>query len=644
MEKFDFKYLEQDFESIRQQIKTELASGDFADYNPDAPALASFVELLTESSDILSFYLNLAAKEGHLATTQFYENILSRAGDELSYLPNGFVPPVVDINFSVVYTASGSNNDELWYSGATLRIPRYTNIKTNKGNYYYSFAEDVTLPLDVKHLDQNYNDPANDVYTGLWTFENIRLIEGIYKNYIIGNPATEPITEITIPKISGKNIAHGYIDVYVATEDEAEEVSYTQWKRVDNLKAYSSTDEVFELRLTDTLGYIVKFGDGTHGKAIATGDRAVQTFVLYSKETDGEIDAEALTNSKIINSVGTGWDEVIEFSPRHAHYLEEYVSEYNPSLNTYNPNNNDDLKKLTEKYIKRYEAGIEDLDPTWYITIEQTNHSSKAIDYETVEQIKTNAAEVFSYQGLLMTNKDVLSYIRAKWFTIFYDAYIMNNWEYMTTYASDLIEIEDIEYYRDNIRSSRDIVEQTDSCDFNNVYIVGVPHAGLKIDPRDINRVVADINDQNLKTFNNDMVVIQPIWKYLGMNIEVIKDTGVKIKSVKSDQEIIIEIHNALINYFRQDRMKLGQEILKSDIKQIIFSVGGVDSITKLNVYLKPIEDFTVTNGTEGNEIGYGVQMMPYEFPLWSQTFNNTLHKANSYIKVISNTDEYNGV
>lgn len=629
-----FKYLNQDFDSIKAQIKDVFSHGNMSEYNTDAPALDNFIELITETADTLSFYLNKGAEEAHMATTEIYENALSHAKD-LRYFPKGFTPPAVDISLTLSYTASGNNGDEQWFNGAVLEIPRYTNFRS-ADNHIYSLSTDTSLSLDTPHLsgDYSYHDIEDDVYTGMWMFQNIRLYEGYYKRTIFSNPASAPINVFTLSKPDNENIAHGFINAYVN-----EGGTMTQWFQ-GILADGAPTCRIFELRLTETLDYELTFGDGVHGMKLPVGDSIIEVFALMSSQANGQIDADNMTDRLQINTKTTGYDVPVKFTPRHSHYLSAFKSEFNGNTNKLVPA--DTYSSLSDKYIQSQLVGL-DVDPAWKFKIAQPYRASPESDYESIEHIRANAPEVFSYQGLIMTKKDMISYLRANWNDIFHDVAVMNNWEFMTTYASDIISASGRSGYLDQFRKTRDIVTQSDSCDFNNVYIIGVPKSGDRIDVRDASAIKSDITDNNLKAFNYEMVIVEPAYTYLGMLIRVVKDGGAIYQTMEQDVQICNNIHCELVKRYQKTAVFLGENITKSDVRELIYQVAGVDYISDIRIFLKRGSDFTLAYNEDGTintddlipyEVGYGETLAGYEFPVWSQAFNDTLHMKSSYIQV----------
>ena len=87
-------------------------------------------------------------------------------------------------------------------------------------------------------------------------------------------------------------IDHKNFHVYVETINPDDgEITYTEWKRVDNLvqeSQYDSTD--FELRLDENKNYTLKFGDNIHGQRLNYGDK-IHVIYLQSNTSDGAIDA-----------------------------------------------------------------------------------------------------------------------------------------------------------------------------------------------------------------------------------------------------------------------------------------------------------------------------------------------------------------
>jgi hypothetical protein len=412
-------------------------------------------------------------------------------------------------------------------------IPRYTY--TSIEGVPYSFVSDASFTKTTL-------DTIEDISSKVTKY---RLYQGKFNEY----PAYTAVgadNEIIFMSVSNNTIDHFNIDVFVKNNTTN---VWSQWTRVDNLFSYSSRDEVYEVRFNESKNYEIKFGDNINGKKLNEKD-VVSIFYLASLGASGEV------------GVSTN---------------ESYLFKYNsPNYNTILSSTIVNTSNLIEDYAYKNILVVSNAPSTEFAT------------YDTADEIRAKAPKVYKTQNRLVSKQDYYSYIVTNFSNFITDAVVVNNNEYLEEY---------IKYFYDIGLSSPQLesralfnqVNFSNSCNFNNIYIVALPRTKDKsyLMPSQKETIINSL--QPIKTITSEIVIIDPV--YIAADIAVkttstssIQDidsteiyVAVKRFSKRSNDAIRNDIRNIFLSYFKKDNLKLGDTINLYQLYSDIINIEGVD-------------------------------------------------------------------
>lgn len=448
------------------------------------------------------------------------------------------------------YKPVGFQTSLLPYTGYTpfltkglYTIPRYSYIILQ--SVIYSFNEDITFLVE--------EDFPQNTIEGL---TNKKLLhQGIYRQSPAYTAAGDSNETVTIFPFAG-TIDHFNIDVYVLEKNATDWIKYTE---VGNFYGQRPFDRVFEKRLNSDLSYEIKFGDDLRGRQLNSGDKVV-VFYLESNGTDGVIDTDVVT------------DLVGVMSYQNSDY-EEIV------LN----NSNSSVVYLGSQALSQ-------------IYINKTFGSTLPKPGETADEIRKNAPKAFKTQYRLVNKSDFDSYIRLNFSSIIKDVKIFSNWEYMSKYLKYFYEINVSPVGFNQILFNQ--VSYADSCNFNNIYICGLPrssaNSALKyLLPTQKEIILSSVNE--IKILTTEVSFLDPIYKAITFGfaenssigienrsnyvMEIVRNRGVS----RSDESIQREVAEKITQTFSSD-IKLGHTFDYKKLVSDILMIEGVSKIRTRNV------------------------------------------------------------
>jgi len=419
-------------------------------------------------------------------------------------------------------------------------IPRYSFL-TIQGT---SFAvnEDLTFAINS---------------TGLVSLTELSqqklMYQGVYQEYPLYT-ALGDVNETIIMNVPENTLIDHYnIDVYVKSIKTG---TWEQFNRTANLYLEPRQAKSFEIRLNPNKRYEIKFGNNINGYKLEANDQ-VAIYYLVSKGQSGLVGPNVLTNAaKLKRLATTQFNEIVA----------------SVTKNQYELLNNSSLSNLIFR---------------------NTYNSTNIQEVETPDQIKESAAANYKTQYRVVTDTDYETFIKTNFANFITDLKVINNQTYVDTYLKYFYEIG----LTNLSQITQPLLNQVlfaDSCNFNNVYIVGLAR-GVSQNYNYLTTAQKEIiiNALNkVKVLTTDTVFVDPVYKGLTFGV----DTGTSFDPVidepfyglnvykesfsrRNNKNIKNDVANILLNYFDQNNVKLGQTIDIQRLTQEILAVEGVQSI-----------------------------------------------------------------
>lgn len=254
-------YLSRDFAGLRQSL-LQYAQQVYPDWQPSSQGDLGMVllELWAYMGDITSYYTDRAQFENYLPTATQRESILNLAF-MLGYVPGAGAPSKGTVNLT---TDKGT---------VARTVPAGTRLRTNR-------IEALDGPL-VFETDEEAVIPANPA--GTISAVTVAVTEGQTVSFAyLGESTGLPGQVLSLPNTG---IYTETIQIFVEdsegevkiNEGTSQEVTVSEWSKVDKLFEGDGTDLIFETRLatSTTQAY---FGDGINGAVPATGLKIYATY------------------------------------------------------------------------------------------------------------------------------------------------------------------------------------------------------------------------------------------------------------------------------------------------------------------------------------------------------------------------------
>jgi hypothetical protein len=216
--------------------------------------------------------------------------------------------------------------------------------------------------------------------------------------------------------------------------------------------------------------------------------------------------------------------------------------------------------------------------------------SSKAIDFESVDEIRENAPNAHKMGNRLITADDYRTYILNKYKSRVTDIYVSNNFEYTTVFYKWLKD-----YDKLNIDIRKNNYMFADACDFNNVYLWLLPNSGNALTAADKTNIINDCN--KIKGMTCELVPCDVLRTYfvpfikhpdLPLSLENLSynwTSPCKIIIIKkannliSESQLKTQINSIFVEYFSLKNQKLGNTINIDEIEQKIYDLPSVEAI-----------------------------------------------------------------
>ena len=570
--------------SMKQLLINRLKdSGLFQNADLEASNMSGIIDILAYSYHVLLFYLNQTSSEATFTQTELYEN-MNKLVSLIGYKPNGMNTSTLNVTVS----ADGKLPKN------TYTIKRYSYVSVD--NYNYSFSNDVTFQ---KLQDNSYE------YIDSIGESNV-LYQGSFKSYPPYVALGEKFEQFTL-NISYVDTPYKFIDgnnihVYVK---RANQTNWIQWKEISSLFLSKSFTEVFEKRLNENGFYEIKFGNDVYGKALEAGDTVI-VFYLESDGNRGEIGSGVMNKNKLFDYTTPTFDVIFNSVKTRDDYM--------------NPSN------------------------LFYLDITNAYPSIPVTPAQSVTDIRNNAPALFASQNRVITSSDYQAFIDKTFSDILASSSVCSNKEYTTKYLAYFYNV-GLERPNYDTRVLLNQVSFSDTCDFNNVYIFGVPRLGaIRNETTPIELFSAQkqsiVNKlEPFKAVNQNVVIADPI--YFGfdiglqlsnedLNFDIRKETFLRIYrtnyEIISKDQIKNEAFALIKNFFSQDNNKLGGVLDFTQLSYDILSIRGVKNIETVrksnnSEYKVPKINFIYCNpfyiNVNVKVVSQNMSLEFYEFPFY---------------------------
>lgn len=431
---------------------------------------------------------------------------------------------------TLAFSCSANNT----FTKGIYTIPRYSYLMT--GNIPFSFNEDVTFSIQADNTATVLSDLANKKI----------LYQGIFRENPIYTAVGDENEVVTI-NAANLYIDHFNIHVYVYEKTQGKWIEY---KNVPNLYIEQSLSRSFEKRLNSNGLYEISFGDNINGRKLESGDR-VAVYFLQSSGPSGVIGSNV---------------------------LDTYVMPSLFSTSTFNfilP----DVNQEKFNYLA--------LNQMKQLLFSNTAGSTLPRDAENADSIRRNAPSVFKSQYRLVTTSDFESFIKTNFANFVSDVKVFSNWEYTGQYLKYFYEI------GINPGGFQQIVLNqvlyADSCNFNNVYVCGIPRVSQGSSLKYLlpaQKEIIGSTMEPLKTITAEITFLDPIFKTISFgpktnNSLLLTDTYVleivkKKINQRTNRSIQQEITTVFKNFFNPVNIKLGAIFDYAALTSKILSVDGV--------------------------------------------------------------------
>lgn len=438
---------------------------------------------------------------------------------------------------TLAFSCSASTFQQGFYT-----IPRYSYLRIN--NIPYSFNEDILFAKTQNTITEDLNELAQQKL----------LFQGLFNEYPIFT-ATGENNEMFLLDVANQTVDHFNIDVYVKSFSSG---TWKQYTKSSNLYLEDGYAEKYQIRLNSNNRYEIKFGNNINGKQLQPGDQ-IAVYYLASSGAAGEVGSNVIQNSSLLlyNSV-----------------------QYNQILNDLNLNN--------YRYITQSET-----------TNLQFNNSSASTIFQTQEnadEVRENAPSAYKSQYRLVTLGDYVAFVKSNFAYLFSDIKAVNNQDYVSGYLQYFYDI-GLTNPTNTDRALFNQVLYSDSCNFNNIYLIVVPKTEGQNYLLPAQKELISTATNQIKMATTETVFIDPSYKAIAFGVKtdvttpltILEDSlGVLLvnkqaNSRQQDNAIAADIANIFRNYFSKNTTKLGQTVDLRLLTQQILNVNGVESFVTAN-------------------------------------------------------------
>ena len=620
--------------SIKDYITRRLSQDtNFTDQIYEGSNISILIDLVSYMFQCLTYLLNTSAAESMFSDTQIYENI-NRLVKLIGYNPKGIRPA------SARFYIDNKNEDGTGGKYENKVIYRYSAINTGKTDENGS-----TVYYSLKTDRSPHNEPEFEfqLYNGRWTY---------YGSVVASGTPFETFVLDTIKSdIENEGFAaDGEIDIYV--ERRASDGSITMindFQRttdelftnndVDDIKMFSeiykNTKRVYSVRLNENKEYEIKFGNGTIGEMLQTGD-VVHIFYLNTNGSDGTLSlSDYAKPSKFEHSASfLGISSIL---------YERIFGNTSRSITVRNDG---------------------DPEPPDVIMV---SSSTEAKGEEDVDDIRQNAPTWFKIGNRLITKDDFVYYLKNRYSNDIADIICQNNWGYVSTFYKWLYDLgknkhNDPKYYINQAKLMRSNYSYVDPSDSNNVYLWTKLYVGSVQNTKD--SYIEDLF--NIKSLTIEPVFLDPIdvnfalcaadptdaKRYLIDDVEFDQYNETYLEITVSDNNIYVasqiqtSVEQAIIDFFSVSNLSLGMTVNYNDLMNSILAINGIENVRTIWVSKDDTNAISprIHNGISfatwsstyvdvGDDLDVGnttITLQPFQFP---KLYTNSLANKIKIVK-----------
>ena len=242
-----------DFFSLKENFKTFLqGQSQFTDFRFDGSGINVILDLLSYNSHILAYYLNCAANEAFLDTSQVRASTVSHAKN-LCYTPTSKRGSQVTAN--VVVTPSSVEDQSV----SSLTLARFTKF----------LAQDIN---GINYPFVAYHSNNATKVGGSFSFNGITLRQGevITLQYTMDGS----VNQFSLPS------ANVDTETLLVTVQESLANTFTEeYKLVSDITEIDDTSRVYFVEEDQDSKYILRFGDNILGKKPSDGNIVIITYL-----------------------------------------------------------------------------------------------------------------------------------------------------------------------------------------------------------------------------------------------------------------------------------------------------------------------------------------------------------------------------
>jgi hypothetical protein len=422
----------------------------------------------------------------------------------------------------------------------TYTIPLYTYVVAN--NLSFSFNSNTTFAKTTNNTVESLDNLSNNalLHQGQYVESPVYVAAGNSNEVVTLNP--------------GNDIAdHFNIDVYVKPLATGVWQKFTS---TPNLFLENGTATKYQIRLNENKYYEITFGNNINGIQLQTGDQ-VAVYYLASNGVNGVVGPNTLNNNSQLVVYNTlQYNQIIN---------DVYGGQYN--------------------YITS--------NTTNTLSFANANNSTPFNTAETVASIRNNAPSNYRSQNRLVTTSDYISFVKTNFANLITDAYCVNNTDYIAGYMQYYYNI-GITNPQITDRALFNQVTFSDSCNFNNIYLIVVPKSNAYVPnyllPAQKQFIRSSIGTSKVAT--TETVFVDPIYKAISLGVTSSPTTfnpstesGVCVLNIKkttsslrSNQAIINDVVNVFTTYFKTNNITLGQTLDVRSLNQQIYSIDGIQT------------------------------------------------------------------
>ena len=598
----NIQYLNKDFDSLKQKL-IEFAEiyypSTYNDFSEESAGMM-LIEMASYVGDVLSFYTDNQVQENYIQFAKQRDNLLTLAYS-MGYIPQVTNAATVDVEiFQTIpsTTARGTVQPDWNYAiileeGAQLQSANNTSVF-----FYVEDKVDFTVSGSADPTDISvYSTNANNQPSFYLLKKKARAVSG--------NLQTTTFSFTTPQKFATSVITdNNIINIIKITDSDGHrwyEVPYLAQETIFNPTSNIATNDPNLYQYNETTPYLLKIDKVP--RRFVTRFRSNNTLELqFGPGVSSNPDEEIIPNS---DNIGLGLPYGVDklttaFDPANFLYTKTYgLAPSNTTLTVEYLTGGGAVSNVTAQSLTILSSGNttffgNNLDSTLQATVQQSlafNNLRPAVgggDGDTNEDIRLNSLAQYPTQLRTVTKDDYM--IRAlslpSKYGVIYKTYI--------TQESDILN--------NNTTSFSDYNDNTLA-----LYILSKNNNGLL--------TLADpALKQNLKTYLaeyrmvTDAVAIKDAFVInLGINFDVIMLPNF------NNRIVLNTCINALKVYFDTDKWQINQPILINNVKNVLDTVEGIQTIKNL----------TITNKS-GSSSGYS----EYAYDIDGATIDNVLYPS----------------